>query len=61
MKTIEHVPAGKFMTLDEIAEFVADARAAGAQGTDTPGARVSFSGKLQRLQLTVPARDADPT
>ncbi|WP_406459744.1 hypothetical protein OH768_33730 [Streptomyces sp. NBC_01622] len=52
-KKIEHVPAGKFMTLDEIAAFVADAFAAGATGTDVPTGRLSFGGKLQQLVATV--------
>ncbi|WP_329151247.1 hypothetical protein OIU91_28445 [Streptomyces sp. NBC_01456] len=62
-KKIEHVPAGKFTTLDEIAAFVADALAAGAKGSDIPHGRLSFSGKLQRLDIAVadaaPAKDAD--
>lgn len=52
-KKIEHVPAGKFMTLDEIAQFVADAYAAGANGKDIPTGRLSFGGKLQQLSTTV--------
>lgn len=52
-KKIEHVPAGKFMTLDEIAGFVADAFAAGANGADAPKARLSFSGRLQQLVAEV--------
>ncbi|MFE4691248.1 hypothetical protein ACFRH6_14460 [Streptomyces sp. NPDC056749] len=52
-KKIEHVPAGKFMTLDEIAQFVADAYTAGASGSDVPTARLSFGGKLQQLSTTV--------
>ncbi|MER5675785.1 hypothetical protein ABT081_02455 [Streptomyces sp. NPDC002238] len=54
-KKIEHVPAGKFMTLEEIAQFVADAYAAGARGADIPTARLSFGGKLQQLSTTVAA------
>lgn len=56
-KKIEHVPAGKFMTLDEISAFVADAFAAGANGADIPTGRLSFGGKLQ--QLTVKVADTD--
>ncbi|MFF9690246.1 hypothetical protein [Streptomyces sp. NPDC014623] len=52
-KKIEHVPAGRFMTLEEIAQFVADAYAAGASGTDIPTGRLSFGGKLQQLVVTV--------
>ncbi|MFC8873214.1 MULTISPECIES: hypothetical protein [Streptomyces] len=52
-KKIEHVPAGKFMTLEEIAQFVADAYAAGATGSDIPTGRLSFGGKLQQLVVTV--------
>jgi hypothetical protein len=52
-KKIEHEPAGKFMTLDEIAAFVADAFATGATGTDVPTGRLSFGGKLQQLVVTV--------
>ncbi|MFD3714280.1 hypothetical protein [Streptomyces sp. NPDC058677] len=55
-KKIEHEPAGKFMTLDEIAAFVADAFAAGATGADIPTGRLSFGGKLQQLVVNV----ADP-
>ncbi|MET9729249.1 hypothetical protein ABZZ79_00860 [Streptomyces sp. NPDC006458] len=55
-KKIEHAPAGKFMTLEEIAAFVADAYAAGATGSDTPTGRLSFGGKLQQLVVSV----ADP-
>lgn len=53
-KKIEHEPAGKHMTLDEIAAFVADARASGARGVDVPTGRLSFGGKLQQLVVTVP-------
>lgn len=56
-KKIEHVPAGKFLTLDEIARFVADAFAAGANGADVPTGRLSFGGKLQ--QLVVEIADTD--
>ncbi|MCX5562734.1 hypothetical protein [Streptomyces sp. NBC_00038] len=56
-KKIEHVPAGKFMTLDEIAQFVADAFAAGANGADVPTGRLSFGGKLQQLVVTVADTD----
>ncbi|MCU8595848.1 MULTISPECIES: hypothetical protein [unclassified Streptomyces] len=52
-KKIEHLPAGKFMTLDEIAQFVADAYAAGASGSDIPTGRLSFGGKLQQLVVAV--------
>ncbi|MEU0786500.1 hypothetical protein ABZ341_33600 [Streptomyces sp. NPDC006173] len=52
-KRIEHVPAGKFMTLDEIAGFAADAFGAGANGADTANARLSFSGRLQQLVAEV--------
>jgi hypothetical protein len=52
-KKIEHAPAGKFMTLDEIAAFVADAFAAGANGADVPTGRLSFGGKLQQLVVSV--------
>ena len=52
-KKIEHVPAGKFMTLDEISQFVADAFAAGAKGSDVPKGRLSFGGKLQQLVVEV--------
>lgn len=52
-KKIEHAPAGKFMTLDEIAAFVADAFAAGARGSDVPTGRLSFGGKLQQLVVAV--------
>lgn len=52
-KKIQHVPAGKFMTLEEIAQFVADAYAAGAEGSDVPTGRLSFGGKLQQLVVTV--------
>jgi hypothetical protein len=57
-KKIEHEPAGKFMTLDEIAAFVADAFvadafAAGANGADVPTGRLSFGGKLQQLVVSV--------
>ncbi|MEV8124093.1 hypothetical protein AB0P07_08260 [Streptomyces sp. NPDC085944] len=52
-KKIEHVPAGKFMTLEEISKFVADAYAAGATGSDVPTGRLSFGGKLQQLVVTV--------
>lgn len=62
-KKIEHVPADKFMTLDEIAAFVADALAAGAKGSDIPHGRLSFGGKLQQLNIAVadaaPAKDAE--
>lgn len=54
-KKIEYVPGtDKFMTLDEIADFIADAKAGGASGGDIPKARVSFGGKLQMLAITVP-------
>lgn len=52
-KTIEHKPAGKFLTLDELAKFVADAYAAGANGADIPRGRLSFGGKLQQLVVSV--------
>lgn len=52
-KKIEHVAGDKFMTLDEIAEFIADARAAGAAGTDVPHGRLSFGGKLQQLSIAL--------
>ncbi|WP_329032243.1 hypothetical protein OIE71_04685 [Streptomyces sp. NBC_01725] len=52
-KKIEHVPTDKYMTLDEIAAFIADARAAGAKGADIPHARLSFGGKLLRLDIAV--------
>ncbi|MFF9088634.1 hypothetical protein ACF1BE_19820 [Streptomyces sp. NPDC014991] len=52
-KKIEHVPAGKFLTLDEIAAFVADAYAAGAKGSDVPHGRLSFGGKVRQLVVTV--------
>lgn len=52
-KKITHVPAGKFLTLDEIAAFVADAYAAGATGSDIPQGRLSFGGKLQQLVIEV--------
>ncbi|MFF2189257.1 hypothetical protein [Streptomyces sp. NPDC058155] len=54
-KKIEHVPTGKYMTLDEVAAFIADARAAGAKGTNIPHARLSFGGKLLRLDIAVDA------
>lgn len=54
-KKIEHVPARKFMTLDEIAAFIADAFAAGANGADIPTGRLSFGGKLQQLVVEVDA------
>ncbi|MFD3517723.1 hypothetical protein [Streptomyces sp. NPDC058657] len=57
-KKIEHVPTGKHLTLDELAEFVADAYAAGASGTDVPTGRLSLAGKLQRLAIEV---DASPS
>ncbi|MFC8127136.1 hypothetical protein [Streptomyces sp. NPDC057302] len=54
-KKIEHVPGtDKFMTLDEIADFVAEAKEAGASGSDIPQGRLSLSGKLQRLVVAVP-------
>lgn len=56
-KKIEHVPAGKFMTLDEISAFVADAFAAGANGSDVPTGRLSFGGKLQQLVAEVADND----
>ncbi|MGW7068730.1 hypothetical protein ACWGII_09105 [Streptomyces sp. NPDC054855] len=53
-KKIEHVPGiDRFMTLDEIADFIAEAKAAGASGTDIPRGRLSLGGKLQRLVITV--------
>ena len=52
-KKIEHAPEGKFMTLDEIAAFVSDAFAAGANGADIPTGRLSFGGKLQQLAVGV--------
>ncbi|MGC4946189.1 hypothetical protein ACLQ2N_08280 [Streptomyces sp. DT224] len=52
-KKIEHAPAGKHLTLEELAAFVADAYAAGAHGDDVPTARLSFSGRLQKLVVEV--------
>jgi hypothetical protein len=56
-KRIEHIAAGKHMTLDEIAAFIADARAAGAAGTAVPHGRLSLGGRLLRLDIAVEQRD----
>ncbi|WP_405911349.1 hypothetical protein OG529_04315 [Streptomyces longwoodensis] len=56
-KKIEHVPADRFMTLDEIAAFVADAFAAGAPGHQVPKGRLSFAGKLQQLVVEIAETD----
>jgi len=53
-KKIDCVPGtDKFLTLDEIFDFVADAKAAGASGADIPHGRLSLGGKLQRLVINV--------
>ncbi|MFF7171110.1 hypothetical protein [Streptomyces pseudovenezuelae] len=54
-KKIEHVPADEFMTLDEIAAFVADAFAAGASGDSVPKGRLSFGAKLKQLVVEIDA------
>ncbi|MEU3289914.1 hypothetical protein [Streptomyces longwoodensis] len=56
-KKIEHVPADRFMTLDEIAAFVADAFAAGATGDQVPKGKLSFGGKLQQLVVEIAETD----
>ncbi|MFD3524195.1 hypothetical protein [Streptomyces sp. NPDC058653] len=52
-KRLEHKAKAKQMTLDEIAAFIAGARAAGAKGTEFPGARVTWGGKLMSLDVVV--------
>ena len=42
------------MTFDELAEFVDQARAAGADGAAKPKVKVSFGGHLKRIELTIP-------
>lgn len=44
---------GQFLTLDEVAAFVQDAKRAGADGAAVVKAAVSFGGKLRRVSVDV--------
>jgi hypothetical protein len=53
-KKVEHASAkGSFLTLEEVAAFVEDARRSGAVGAQIVHATVSFGGKLQKLVVDV--------
>lgn len=52
-KKIQHEASDKFMTLDEIAAFVQDARRAGATGSEIVSATVSFGQKLKDVTVSV--------
>ncbi|EST22787.1 hypothetical protein [Streptomyces niveus] len=52
-KRIEHPAGGKFMTLDELAAFVADAYACGATGHETVLGKLSLLQKLQKIEVTI--------
>jgi hypothetical protein len=56
LKKIEHVaPKKAFMTLDDLAAFVHDAKRSGAAGQEIVEGTVSFGGKLQKLAVEVQA------
>ncbi|WP_055563628.1 hypothetical protein [Streptomyces atriruber] len=52
-QTIKHAAADKFMTLDEIESFCRQVRAAGAAGTASPKARITFGGQLRSMEISV--------
>lgn len=55
LKKIEHkAPKREFLTLDELAEFVREAREAGASGSEVVEVGASFGAKLQRISVEVP-------
>lgn len=59
-RRIEHsAPKKQALTLDELAAFVADARHAGAAGSEIVAATVSFGGKLQKISIEVEAASTD--
>ncbi|WP_405590004.1 hypothetical protein [Streptomyces sp. NBC_01190] len=53
-KTVEHkADKGKTLTLDEVAAFVQDAMRSGANGDELVGGRISWGGKIQKLNVEV--------
>lgn len=53
-RKIEHAAEKKqLLTLDQVAAFAQDAMRAGATGTETVNAGVSFGGKLQKIGVEV--------
>jgi hypothetical protein len=52
-RKITHRPAGKAMTIAELEAAIADARAAGATGSDVPKVRILFGGAIKELSIEV--------
>jgi len=53
-KKVVHVAdKGGFLTLDEVEAWVRDARRSGADGGSAVDARVSFSGRIQKISVEV--------
>lgn len=53
-KTIQHAaPKRSALTLDQLGAFVQDAMRSGATGTEIVAAAVSFSGKLQKISVSI--------
>jgi hypothetical protein len=60
LKKIEHsAPKKQVMNLNDLEAFAADARRAGAIGTEPVEAGISWGGKVQKLAIDVEAAPAD--
>jgi hypothetical protein len=57
VRTISHEPAGKGMTLDELAAFVQDALRSGARGGEFVKVRVNFGGTIKRAEVEIRAAE----
>jgi hypothetical protein len=58
-KRVEHAAdKGSFLTLDDMAAFIEDARQSGARGDEVVEVRASFGGKLQKLTVDVEVQRA---
>lgn len=58
-RTITFQPTGKAVTLDELAAFIELARRFGADGTETPRARLNFAGStVKSFSLKIGAAPA---
>ncbi len=52
-KQIKHTANTRHMTLAEIEQFAADARASGATGDETPTVTASIGGRIKALTVDV--------
>lgn len=61
VRTISHEPAGKGMTLDELAAFVQDALRSGATGSEPVKVRVNFGSTIKRAEVEIRTRGTADT